>query len=1099
MEKPLSTALRVLIVEDNPTDAELMVLRLEKEGFQLDWKRVQSEKEFLASLDSGWDLILADWSLPQFSGLRALELIHIHKKEIPFIIISGSIGEEAAIDAMHKGANDYLLKDRLERLGEAVHQALAQKRLREEKKRIDKTLLMQSAALNAAANAIVITDREGGIEWANQAFGILSGYNFEEFIGKNPRDLVRSGKHDQLFYKKMWDTILAGEVWSGELINKRKDGQLYSEEMTITPLKNISGKIDKFIAIKQDVSERKQAERIIAESESKFKWLYDYAPTAYHILTPDGIIMDVNRRWSQILGYPRDKVLGKEIFDFIVEEERKEAKASFLKKKAGKETFIEGSERNYLTKAGEVRAFRTHDFLVRDQQQKLTSVQTTLEDITERKQAEMALHESEKRYRSLFENSPIPLLEEDFSAVKQRLDALREQGFTDIRSYLESHPKEIVKFAKLVRVLDVNKSAVELYQAGSKEDWINNLVQVINVEHPGFFIDELVSIAEGRTYFTFEGEDQTLAGEHIVINLFSSAAPGYEEDLSKVLVSIVDITERKQAEKEMRRLITDLRNLGEAEKKSRLFAEALANNVISIKSSLNTDDILDSIITNIHNVLSSDAVNIMLIHEDKVRMVRSRGYKEGDLISWVKEKQHNLMELKTLKEVIRSKEYRITPNTEKSKDWVTFPETAWIKSNIIAPIMDEDTVIGFVNLDCATPDFYTEEHARQLTAFTDQVSTALTNARLYESTRQRLNRMQAMTQIDQAINSSLDLNVSLEIVLIQAKEQLHADAVDILLLDYASNSLVFSKAKGFKTDEIRKAKLTIGSGLPGKSVLERITVSIPDLRTAAESHFKNLLIEREGFVSYYCVPLITKGQLKGVLEVYFRQTFQADQEWKEFLETLAQQTAIAINNAELLTSLHVSNIELLNAYEATLKGWVDALDMRDHETEGHTLRVTDYSLNLARRMDIKGTELVSFQRGALLHDIGKVAVPDAILNKPGPLTDEEWVVMRRHPLHAHTLLSKSKYLLPALDIPYCHHEKWDGTGYPNGLKGEVIPLAARIFAIVDVWDALISDRPYRKAWSKSKALDYIKEQSGKHFDPEVVREFLGSDIIKKTS
>jgi len=252
------------------------------------------------------------------------------------------------------------------------------------------------------------------------------------------------------------------------------------------------------------------------------------------------------------------------------------------------------------------------------------------------------------------------------------------------------------------------------------------------------------------------------------------------------------------------------------------------------------------------------------------------------------------------------------------------------------------------------------------------------------------------------------------------------------------------------------------------------------------------LVERERFISYYCVPLINKSQLKGVMEVYFRHAFRADQEWLEFLEMLAQQTAIAINNAELLNSLQTSNIELLNSYEATLKGWVDALDMRDHETEGHTLRVTELSLKLAELIGIKDKEIVNFQRGAFLHDIGKVAVPDAILNKPGPLTEEEWVIMRRHPLYAFQLLSKSKYLVPALDIPYSHHEKWDGSGYPRKLKGEQIPLVARIFAVVDVWDALISDRPYRKAWTKKKALQYIREQSGKHFDPEVVEVFLNN-------
>jgi putative nucleotidyltransferase with HDIG domain len=177
-------------------------------------------------------------------------------------------------------------------------------------------------------------------------------------------------------------------------------------------------------------------------------------------------------------------------------------------------------------------------------------------------------------------------------------------------------------------------------------------------------------------------------------------------------------------------------------------------------------------------------------------------------------------------------------------------------------------------------------------------------------------------------------------------------------------------------------------------------------------------------------------------------------------------------------------------YDMTLEGWSRALDMRDQETEGHSERVTEMAMDLARILAIGDAEAEHIRRGALLHDMGKIGIPDSILLKPGPLTEEEWVVMRTHPVRAFELLSRIPYLRQALEIPYCHHEKWDGSGYPRGLKEEQIPLAARIFAIVDVYDALTNDRPYRKAWSREKALTYILEQSGKHFDPKVVEAFL---------
>jgi putative nucleotidyltransferase with HDIG domain len=238
------------------------------------------------------------------------------------------------------------------------------------------------------------------------------------------------------------------------------------------------------------------------------------------------------------------------------------------------------------------------------------------------------------------------------------------------------------------------------------------------------------------------------------------------------------------------------------------------------------------------------------------------------------------------------------------------------------------------------------------------------------------------------------------------------------------------------------------------------------------------------------VPLIVKGEVKGVLEVYRRVAFTPDAEWLEFLEAFAGQAAIAIDNAQLFENLQHANMDLNLAYDATIEGWSRAMDLRDHETEGHTLRVTDLTMDLARAMRISESQLTAIRHGALLHDIGKMGVPDAILLKEGNLTDEEWLVMRKHPELARNMLMPITYLNDALSIPYCHHEKWDGTGYPQGLKGDQIPLVARIFAVVDVWDALTNDRTYRKKWSKQKARQYIKEQSGKHFDPQVVDIFL---------
>jgi len=208
-------------------------------------------------------------------------------------------------------------------------------------------------------------------------------------------------------------------------------------------------------------------------------------------------------------------------------------------------------------------------------------------------------------------------------------------------------------------------------------------------------------------------------------------------------------------------------------------------------------------------------------------------------------------------------------------------------------------------------------------------------------------------------------------------------------------------------------------------------------------------------------------------------------------------TALAKSFNQMVASLKRSESDLIKAhectiqaYDRTIEGWCKALELRDNVTEGHTQRVTELTLLIARQMGINEQDLVHVRRGALMHDIGKMAIPDSILKKPGALDDDEWIEMRKHPIYAYEMLSRIAYLEPSLAIPYCHHEKWDGSGYPRGIAGDEIPLAARIFAIADVWDALRSDRPYRKAIPASKALAYITENKGTHFDPEVVEAFI---------
>ncbi len=455
----------------------------------------------------------------------------------------------------------------------------------------------------------------------------------------------------------------------------------------------------------------------------------------------------------------------------------------------------------------------------------------------------------------------------------------------------------------------------------------------------------------------------------------------------------------------------------------------------------------------------------------------------------------------------------------------------------IASLIREGEVLGLLKVySFVQSRTFDDNELALLQGLADIAAQAIANARLYSESQRRLANLHSLRQIDMAILGSSEVNIALNVVLDQVVSQLGSDAASILLLKPHTRVLRYAAGRGFRTATPRRTDWRLGEGLAGRAALERRMIYVPDLsrpdviavdfsdpelklpginplldslsgqptsgeqsselsqssdesRSIARSRRTGVL-PNEGFVSYHAVPLVASSQVRGVLEVWHRAPLRLDEEGLEFLETLAAQAAIAIENAGLFRDLQRSNDELVLAYDSTLEGWSGALDLRDKETEGHTQRVTEETLRLAQFMGLSDAELVHIRRGALLHDIGKMGIPDAILLKPGSLTDEEWIVMRKHPVYAYELLSPIQYLRPALDIPYSHHEKWDGSGYPRGLSGDQISLAARIFAVIDVWDALCSDRPYRKGWPIERVLEHIQASSGSHFDPEVVKAFL---------
>ncbi|MCX7976176.1 MAG: PAS domain S-box protein, partial [Bellilinea sp.] len=757
---------------------------------------------------------------------------------------------------------------------------------------------LQSTALAAAANVVVITDRYGTIEWVNPAFTRTTGYTLEEAIGQNPR-ILQSGRHDQTFYENLWNTILAGQVWRGELINRRKDGSLYIEQAVISPVRNDEGEITHFIAIKEDITARRKAEEAAHESEQRFALMAEAAPVMIWMTHANGMDGYVNRAWREFMGC---------------------------------------NETDDLNRVWEER-----------------------------------LHPHER-------------------------DAL-------IQTYQHCLQARIPFIAEY-----------RLRRADGEYRWVSD---------------------HGEPRFSASGEFLGMIGV------------------------FYDITEQRQ--------------------QGALLAAITAINH-ALTRAIRPQDMFNRIVREISRLLEVDAAMLEVIHPEtgQIEIVSASG-------PWKNLEGQTETPLEHIRQQV----------VAQGKPYVENHQGNQAEKGVLAPacgcqaIASVPLEVDYQNLGILTIGSYqsiSKEKVEMLEGIAEVVAGVIYRDELYRRIEQNAARLGSLRIIDGSIIEGQDLKTVLRIVLEQTTHQLKMDASSIFLFNPQNSMLEYAADYGFKTRGIERT-LKLGQSNAGKAALQRLILAIPDLNAQREE-IAGYLLEDEGFVFQAVAPLVAKGDLIGVMEMFARRPFQPGDEWLKDLQTFATQAAIAINSILNFEALQHSNCELQTAYEATIEGWSRAMDLRDHETENHTLRVTELTLRLARQMGVREEDLIHYRRGALLHDIGKLGVPDSILQKAGPLSHEEWALMRQHPIYAYQMLYPIEYLRPAIEIPYCHHEKWDGTGYPRGLKGEEIPLAARIFAVVDVFDALTSDRPYRKAWNIREALDYIKEQTGKHFDPQVVEAFL---------
>lgn len=720
--------------------------------------------------------------------------------------------------------------------------------------------------------------------------------------------------------------------------------------------------------------------------------------------------------------------------------------------------------------AAEVQAFDPAELkLLAEMAADLSFALEFMEQEAQRKQAEADLRESEERFAKAFHQSPIAL-------------AIIDLADNTVREANEA----VLELTKLSRAEIIGHTALEMNLQVDAE--LRAEIRREMQAHGLFRNKEMqLRLPNGETrYVLNSGARITLGGRPHHLGL------------------LLDITERKQAETELQLQTARLQaSAGAAQAFASITHDyaALLEHVLRYTSKVFGDYCAVRLFSAdgqwLNTVASYDPDPELLA---AIRLAQAEApLRAGasDLVAQVAE-----LGQPALVPVVAPSEIRAFMRPEV---WLPFGDFAF-HSLMIVPLRAQGRNLGALSLSRfrAGQQAFTDADLILAQDLADRAALAIANAHLLVQVQNelaertqaeakieyQLRRLSALRATDLAISSSFDLRIILSVLLEHSLAQLGVDAAVVLLLTPSLNELEYAAGRGFRDQGITRLRLKLGDDYAGEAALKRQLVSVPNLVETERPFTKAELVANEKFVAFYAVPLIAKGQIKGVLEVFHRAPLDPDAEWLEFLETLAAQAAIAVDSAQLFDGLQRSNVELALAYDATIEGWSRAMDLRDKETEGHTQRVTELTLQLARAAGLSSEQIAHVRRGALLHDIGKLGVPDAILLKPGKLNEDEWVIMRQHPQYAYDMLVAIDYLRPALDIPYCHHEKWDGTGYPRGLKGEQIPLVARLFAVVDVWDALRSDRPYRAGWPQEKVLEHIQAQAGTHFDPQAVTLFM---------
>lgn len=996
----------------------------------------QSSPSWFTSLFSG---IITDFELPFQTADNERVWLQIRLRgqldsEQKNRIVLGIVKDVTSVHA-HEEEREKIVADI-----QAVNQLLENQSLE-----LKKHLAGITAVFDTVSDAIIVYDANGIVTRVNQA--AIQGYGFdptgmdylhlsERLTIKNPQGVPRS-KDELVFYRLQQGEPQINQI--SRMINY--SGNLVWQLVSGKPLLE-NGKMIGAVVTWKDITDLETMRLILEENERKLRSVINHSGDGIELTDESGTIIEWNPAMEKITGLTAKEVIGQKSWDVSIQlgssEIDQPTSREVIEKRiqkilqTGKSSWLEMPfESRYKVRDGRERIMESNAFSIPTEKGFMFGVISR--DVTERKLIEEHLRQARDYYLKLFE---------DFPAMIWRSTS---DGACDYK----------------------NKTWLAFTGKSLQDVLVNGWIDSVHPEDRAIVKEQSEVCFNERKTVSLRYRLRRFDGEYRWITDFGQPYTDLDGNFAGYIGVCLEVHDTVERQREM---------------------EIVLSVSAALRPASSPEEIMKTLLEQLTILTGAEGAVILMPDDQKTGLVIRSA---SGLLSALEGISNPYTADDLSNRLINEKTKLVNINLGQLRPDLS---RKWHRQFVVGqPLIASGITIG--GLWAIRKQAFSEQEVRMINAFSDIAATAIQRASLTLETNQYAEKLRIISDMGRSMSETLDPD-GIFALLNSTIHSLFNNVACILVSRYDSDKLAirceYCNLNGLQVSPASLPVLPFDpTGRGNQSWV--IQNQRPKILNNLPNNTKNSYYLDDGSpqpVSAIYIPMIAEGKVIGVLQVQsYKDNFFTERDI-DILNLVASTTAISLSNATLFDNLQQSNRELVSAYDATLRGWAQALELRDQETKGHSVEVVELTLKFALAAGIPDTELDHIRRGALLHDIGKIAIPDSILNKPGPLNDAEWKIMKQHPVYAYQILKEIEFLEPSLVIPYSHHERWDGSGYPQGLRGIDIPLPARLFAIVDVWNALQRERPYRSAWSREKTLQYLKEQAGKQFDPHLVELFL---------